>query len=242
MPVAVRDVVAVVARPAGVRVRSVVAEVAGEAVRDAGAPVVVARNRPRPGLDRRIAPRGGLVAVREVSSGAVRVDVVAGREDGAIDLADQLSGGCVPGDGARRDITGSDEHGIGARGRMEGPGRAGRREGSVADGHVPLEGLACAEARPNRAVATARRDTGMLRDLDVVAARERSTEVRDRQRVGVGIADSNIKRGGRRDPGCRVGRRIEGRCRGRAIRSNRRDLIGARRLPTGADGVGCGHL
>ena len=194
VPVAAGDVVAVVARPAGVRVRPVVPEVAIEVLGVAGAPVVVARHRPRPRLDRRIAPRCGRVAVGEVSSCAIWIDVVAGREHDAVDPQDEIAGSRVFGDGARRDVAGPDEHGIGARAGVERPGRAGRRKGAVADGDVPLERLAGTEARPGDGVVAARGDSGVLSNLRVVATRERTTEVRDRQRVRVGIGDADVER------------------------------------------------
>ena len=206
MPVARRDVVAVVALAVRVGRRSAeVAVVAVQVVRRRArvAPVVVAGDRARPRLDRRITPRRRGVAVREVGGGAARVDVVADGEDVAVDALDDVAGRRVLGDRARGDVADPDEDGVGARDGVEGPGRAGRRVRAVADGRIPLERLAGAEARPGRGVVRARGDAGVLGDLREVAARQRTPEEGDRQRVGVRIGDADVERRREADPRAR---------------------------------------
>ncbi len=226
MPVARWDVVAVVALAAGVgRVRTVVGEIGDKIFTwAAGAPVVVARDGSRPILDRGVSPRRCRVAVRELRRCSVRVDVVAGREDGTVDLLDDVAGVRVGGDAARGDITHADEDGVGAWGGVEGPGRPGHRAGcAVIDGDVPLECLAGAEVGPRHGVVAAGGDAGVLCDLGVVAARERTAVVGDRQRVAVGVGDVDIE--GRRgaDPGRRVRGAVQRRRVRRGVTGGRRD-------------------
>ena len=51
-----------------------------------------------------------------------------------------------------------------------------------------------AEARPGRRVVAARGDARVLGDLGEVAARERTAEVGDGQRIGVGVGDADVQR------------------------------------------------
>ena len=105
VPVAARDVVAVVALAVRVgRGRAEVAVVAVEVVRAARAPVMVAGHRAGAALDPGAAPRRRRIAVRELGRDAVVVDVVAGGQDVALDALDDVAGRGVFGDRARRDV------------------------------------------------------------------------------------------------------------------------------------------
>src|SRR6185503_15396914 len=73
-----------------------------------GVVVVVARDRARPRLDPWATP-ARVVAVRELRGGAVVVDVVAGREDGAADEIEDAGRGLVAAGAAGRDVAGADE-------------------------------------------------------------------------------------------------------------------------------------
>ena len=184
---------------------------------------MVARDRAGTGLDR--AAPGGLVAVRVIRERCRRIDVVAGGPDVALDATDDRARRRVLGPRTVGDVAGPDEYRVGARDGVEGPGRTGRGQRPVADGGVPLELLAGAQAGPGLRVVGAGGDSCVLGDLGEVAARERATEEGHGERVGVGIGHADAQRRRGADPGASVGRRVERR-RVRRVGSGGRDEAG----------------